>query len=182
MVNEKQDLMGVDMHLDNNQAEIIQNLLANYSYAYRSDAEVNCERELVQTEKIGHYPYAPISPTEGLTNPVYDWTAKKWRSADTAEKDRYEDVYKEVKALREQNATSKTEMASLRESSVSANKGIAELGQQFNGFGIQVMDALKVLTDAVNGKTDSSANTSTTPDTSAKVDEAVDTTKEGDAE
>ena len=171
----------VTLKLSAEEADMIKELLSDYSYAWVSDANTNCKRVPVPKEKIGHFPYVATPPT-GVTNPVYDWTSKKWRSADTADKDRYEDVYKEVKALREQNITSNTEIAALRESSVSANKGIAELGQQFNGFGAQMMDALKVLTDAVNGKVSSNANTSTTPDDSTKADETVDTAKEGDAE
>ena len=77
----------------------------------------------------------------------------------------------------------------MRESSVSVNKNLAELGQQFNSFGSQVMDALKELAAAVNGKTNSNATAPTAPDESeevpkepTKTDGTEETTKEGDAE
>lgn len=176
----------VTLKLSAEEAEMIKELLSDYGYAWLSDATTNCKRVLIAKDKIGTYPYVDTPPT-GVTNPVYDWTAKKWRSSDTANKDQYEDVYAEIKALKGQGQNSNIEIAALRESSVSVNKNVAELGQQFNNFGSQVMDALKEFTDAVNGKASSSASTPTTQDVSeetpkepAKTDETTDTTKEGD--
>lgn len=178
----------VTLKLNAEEAEMIKELLSDYSYAWLSDATTNCKRVLINKDKIGTYPYVDTPPT-GVTNPVYDWTAKKWRSSDTASKDQYEDVYAEIKALKGQGQDSNVEIAALRESGVSVNKNLAELGQQFNSFGSQVMDALKELATAVNGKTNSNTTAPTAPDESeevpkepTKTDETEEATKKGDAE
>lgn len=68
----------VTLNLTATQAETIQDLLTNYAYAYRSDQEVDCKRELVQKNKVGIYPYVAEAPAAGLTNPTYDWVQNKW--------------------------------------------------------------------------------------------------------
>ena len=67
------------------QAEMITDLLSNFTYAYRSDVDVDCQRELVEKSKVGHYPYAPETPGADLKQPVYDWINATWteKAADT---------------------------------------------------------------------------------------------------
>ena len=79
VIDENQE---ITLKLDNEEAEIVKDLLGNYAYAYRSDQEVDCKRELVRKEKIGKYPYFETAPDPELTNPYVDWTVPKWRSRD----------------------------------------------------------------------------------------------------
>lgn len=72
----------ITLKLNNEEAEIVKDLLNNYAYAYRSDQEVDCKRELVRKEKIGKYPYFATAPDPELTNPYVDWTIPEWRSRD----------------------------------------------------------------------------------------------------
>lgn len=67
------------------QAEMITDLLSNFTYGYRSDVDVDCQRELVEKSKVGHYPYAPEAPGADLMQPVYDWINATWteKAADT---------------------------------------------------------------------------------------------------
>lgn len=67
------------------QAEMITDLLSNFTYAYRSDVDVDCQRELVEKAKVGKYPYAPEAPGADLKQPVYDWINATWteKAADT---------------------------------------------------------------------------------------------------
>lgn len=68
----------VKLELSADQAEMVQDLLSNFVYAYRSDREVDCKRELVRRDKIGKYPYVAEPPAPEIINPVYDWINKKW--------------------------------------------------------------------------------------------------------
>lgn len=70
----------VKLELSANQAEMVQDLLSEYDYAYRSDREVDCKRELVRRDKIGKYPYVAEAPAPEIINPIYDWVGKKWYS------------------------------------------------------------------------------------------------------
>ena len=70
----------VKLELTADQAEMVQDLLNNFVYAYRSDREVDCKRELVRRDKIGKYPYVAEPPAPEIINPVYDWVNKKWYS------------------------------------------------------------------------------------------------------
>ena len=70
----------VKLELTADQAEMVQDLLSEYDYAYRSDREVDCKRELVRRDKIGKYPYVAEPPAPEIINPVYDWINKKWYS------------------------------------------------------------------------------------------------------
>ena len=47
----------VKLELTADQAEMVQDLLSNFVYAYRSDREVDCKRELVRRDQVGKYPY-----------------------------------------------------------------------------------------------------------------------------
>ncbi|MFR0540059.1 hypothetical protein [Lactobacillus delbrueckii] len=67
------------------QAEMITDLLSNFTYAYRSDVDVDCQRELVEKDKVGKYPYPPDTPGSDLKQPTYDWINATWveKAADT---------------------------------------------------------------------------------------------------
>ena len=70
----------VKLDLSADQAEMVQDLLSNFVYAYRSDREVDCKRELVRRDQVGKYPYIAEAPDPSIVNPIYDWVNKKWYS------------------------------------------------------------------------------------------------------
>src|SRR5699024_8431926 len=70
----------VKLELTAEEAEMIQELLNNYVYAYRSDREVDCKRDLVRRDQVGKYPYVAEAPDPSIINPTYDWVGKKWYS------------------------------------------------------------------------------------------------------
>lgn len=70
----------VKLELSADQAEMVQDLLNNYVYAYRSDREVDCKRELVRRDQVDKYPYVAEPADPSIINPVYDWVNKKWYS------------------------------------------------------------------------------------------------------
>ena len=70
----------VKLDLSADQAEMVQDLLSNFVYAYRSDREVDCKRELVRRDQVGKYPYVAEAPDPSIINPTYDWVSKKWYS------------------------------------------------------------------------------------------------------
>lgn len=70
----------VKLELTAEEAEMVQDLLNEYDYAYRSDREVDCKRELVRRDKVGKYPYVAEAPDPSIINPIYDWVGKKWYS------------------------------------------------------------------------------------------------------
>lgn len=70
----------VKLDLSADQAEMVQDLLSNFVYAYRSDREVDCKRELVHRDQVGKYPYVAEAPAPEIINPIYDWVGKKWYS------------------------------------------------------------------------------------------------------
>lgn len=70
----------VKLDLSADQAEMVQDLLSNFVYAYRSDREVDCKRELVRRDQVGKYPYIAEAPDPSIVNSIYDWVGKKWYS------------------------------------------------------------------------------------------------------
>ena len=70
----------VKLELTAKEAEMVQDLLSEYDYAYRSDREVDCKCELVRRDKIGKYPYVAEPPAPEIINPVFDWVNKEWYS------------------------------------------------------------------------------------------------------
>lgn len=70
----------VKLELSADQAEMVQDLLSNFVYAYRSDREVDYKRELVRRDKVGKYPYVAEPADPSIINPTYDWIDKKWYS------------------------------------------------------------------------------------------------------
>ena len=70
----------VKLELTAKEAEMVQDLLSNFVYAYRSDREVDYKRELVRRDKVGKYPYVAEPADPSIINPTYDWVGKKWCS------------------------------------------------------------------------------------------------------
>lgn len=70
----------VKLELTAEETEMIQELLNDYVYAYRSDREVDYKRELVRRDKVGKYPYVAEPADPSIINPVYDWVNQKWYS------------------------------------------------------------------------------------------------------
>lgn len=70
----------VKLELTAEEAKMVQDLLSNFVYAYRSDREVDYKRELVPREKVGNYPYVAEPADPSIVNPTYDWVNKKWYS------------------------------------------------------------------------------------------------------
>lgn len=70
----------VKLELSADQAEMVQDLLSKFVYAYRSDREVDYKRELVRRDQVGKYPYIAEAPDPSIVNPIYDWVGKKWYS------------------------------------------------------------------------------------------------------
>lgn len=70
----------VRLELTADQAEMVQDLLSNFVYAYRSDREVDCKRELVRRDQVGKYPYIAEAPDPSIINPVFNWVNKEWYS------------------------------------------------------------------------------------------------------
>ena len=70
----------VKLELTAKEAEMVQDLLSEYDYAYRSDREVDYKRELVPRDKVGKYPYVSEPADPSIINPKYDWVNKKWYS------------------------------------------------------------------------------------------------------
>ena len=70
----------VKLELTADQAKMVQDLLSEYGYAYRSDREVDCKCELVRRDKVGKYPYIAEAPDPSIVNPVFDWVNKEWYS------------------------------------------------------------------------------------------------------
>nr|DAV67979.1 MAG TPA: hypothetical protein [Caudoviricetes sp.] len=70
----------VELELSADQAKMVQDLLSNFVYAYRSDREVDYKRELVPKDKVGKYPYVAEPADPSIINPTYDWINKKWYS------------------------------------------------------------------------------------------------------
>lgn len=70
----------VKLELTAEETEMIQELLNDYVYAYRSDREVDYKRELVRRDKVGKYPYVAEPADPSIINPTYDWVNKKWYS------------------------------------------------------------------------------------------------------
>lgn len=70
----------VKLELTAEEAEMIQDILSNFVFAYRSDREVDYKRELVRRDQVGKYPYVAEAPDPSIINPTYDWVGKKWYS------------------------------------------------------------------------------------------------------
>ena len=74
----------VKLELTAKEAEMVQDLLSNFVYAYRSDREVDCKRELVRRDQVGKYPYVAEAPDPAIIDPAYDWVNKQGYSKTSA--------------------------------------------------------------------------------------------------
>ena len=102
----------VKLDLSADQAEMVQDLLSNFVYAYRSDREVDCKRELVRRDQVGKYPYVAEAPDPSILNPTYDWVGKKWYSKTGATQNLA--LTKAVKELSEGQANQNKLLASMQ--------------------------------------------------------------------
>ena len=113
----------VKLELTADQVEIVQDLLSNYVYAYRSDREVDCKRELVRRDKIGKYPYVAEAPDPAIINPTYDWVGKKWYSKTGATS--LPEIAQAVKTLQSDQQAGTTQNLALTKAVKELSKGQA---------------------------------------------------------
>ena len=122
----------VKLELSADQAEMVQDLLSNFVYAYRSDREVDCKRELVRRDQVGKYPYIAEAPDPSIVNPIYDWVGKKWYSKTGATS--LPEIAQAVKTLQNdqqvgtaQNLTLTKAVKTLSEGQANQNKLLASM-------------------------------------------------------
>ena len=124
----------VKLDLSADQAEMVQDLLSNFVYAYRSDREVDCKRELVRRDQVGKYPYIAEAPDPSIVNPIYDWVGKKWYSKTGATS--LPEIAQAVKTLQSDQQAGTTQnlaltkaVKALSEGQASSNKVMASMQQ-----------------------------------------------------
>ncbi|MBA2915514.1 hypothetical protein HCN73_04860 [Lactobacillus crispatus] len=137
----------IDVHLTADQASMIEEILNNYTYGYRSDHDVDCKREIVKKDKIGTYPYPAKAPDPSIKKPVYDWINDKWN--DKSE-DGINKLFENVNTLVADNKEKDNQIQDLQKAILESNKSNTMLGMQFNAFGQQVTGILKQVQEAVN--------------------------------
>lgn len=114
----------VKLELTAKEAEMIQELLSNYVYAYRSDREVDYKRELVTREKVGNYPYVAEPADPSIVNPTYDWVNKKWYSKNGSNS--LPEIAQAVKTLQTQQENGTTQNLALTKAVKELNDGQAD--------------------------------------------------------
>lgn len=144
---EKTEVEDVELHLKPSEAEIIKDLLSNYVYAYRSDDEVDCKRELVEKDKVGIYPYPPTDPTPGLIQPAYDWVNNAWYDKS---KEGLSQLYQRVDKLDKNSVIKDKQLSDIQASINQSNETSAALIAQVNAMGDQFGQAFKELGTAIN--------------------------------
>lgn len=116
------------------QAEMITDLLSDYTYGYRSDVDVDCRRELVEKSKVGHYPYAPDAPSADLKQPVYDWINATWveKATDTIKElsAKVDELQAGKQALTQQNEALLKMVSSINTNFGNMSTAINQLAQQ----------------------------------------------------
>ena len=123
----------VKLDLSADQAEMVQDLLSEYDYAYRSDREVDCKRELVRRDKIGKYPYIAEAPAPEIINPAYDWINKKWYSK--SNDDNLNDIAQTVADLKARSDQSDQTLKTMQETqnaSVTQSLGVVKMMKQMS--------------------------------------------------
>ena len=123
----------VKLELTADEAEMVQDLLSEYDYAYRSDREVDCKRELVRRDKVGKYPYVAESPAPEIINPAYDWVNKKWYSK--SNDDNLNDIAQTVadlKARSDQSDQALKVMQETQNASVAQSLGVVKMMKQMS--------------------------------------------------
>ena len=113
----------VKLDLSADQAEMVQELLSNFAYAYRSDREVDYKRELVPKDKVGKYPYVAEPADSSIINPVYDWVNKKWYSKSGSIS--LPEISQTVKTLRSDQLTGTAQTLALTKSIKELSEGQA---------------------------------------------------------
>ena len=113
----------VKLDLSADQAEMVQDLLSNFVYAYRSDREVDCKRELVRRDQVGKYPYIAEAPDPSIVNPIYDWVGKKWYSKTGATS--LPEIAQAVKALQSDQQVGTTQNLALTKAVKELSEGQA---------------------------------------------------------
>lgn len=177
---ENENTETVNVQLTTDQASMLEEILSNYTYGWRSDHEVDCKREIVKKDKIGTYPYPAKAPDPSIKKPVYDWIADKWN--DKSE-DGINKMFEDVNALVADNKAKDGQIQDLQKAVLESNKSNTLLGMQFNAFGKQVTGILKQVQDAVNDlKPQDSKPEEKTDETTDKEVETKPAEKEGDAE
>lgn len=153
---ETTEVEDVELHLKPSEAEIIKDLLSNYVYAYRSDDEVDCKRELVEKDKVGLYPYPSTDPTPGLIQPAYDWVNNAWYDKS---KEGLSQLYQRVDKLDKNDAIKNKQLSAVQASINQSNETSAALILQINAMGDQFGQAFKELGTAINSIKGDQTNT-----------------------
>lgn len=123
----------VKLDLSADQAEMVQDLLSNFVYAYRSDREVDCKRELVRRDQVGKYPYVAEAPAPEIINPAYDWINKKWYSK--SNDDNLNDIAQTVADLKARSDQSDQTLKTMQETqnaSVTQSLGVVKMMKQMS--------------------------------------------------
>ena len=123
----------VKLELSADQAEMVQDLLSEYDYAYRSDREVDCKRELVRRDQVGKYPYIAEAPAPEIINPAYDWINKKWYSK--SNDDNLNDIAQTVADLKARSDQSDQTLKTMQETqnaSVTQSLGVVKMMKQMS--------------------------------------------------
>lgn len=123
----------VKLELTAKETEMVQDLLSNFVYAYRSDREVDCKRELVRRDKIGKYPYVAEPPAPEIINPAYDWINKKWYSK--SNDDNLNDIAQTVADLKARSDQSDRTLKTMQETqnaSVAQSLGVVKMMKQMS--------------------------------------------------
>ncbi|MCH5408835.1 hypothetical protein LHV03_02650 [Lactobacillus delbrueckii] len=115
-----------DLKVTADQVELIQGLLADWTYGYRSDTEVSCKREAVLKDSVGKYPYAPEAPSSDLKDPVYDWVNNCWKDKSF---DTISELTERAQQLEASKETLEKENASLVQMMILISSNIGKLTQ-----------------------------------------------------
>ena len=134
----------VKLDLSADEAEMVQDLLNNFVYAYQSDREVDCKRVLVHRYEVGKYPYVATAPAPEIINPTYDWINKKWYSKNNS--DSLPDLANTVTDLKTKNEQLYQDREKLDQDIKSVNEAQLVNSQQ----AIMLTQAVQKMTESQN--------------------------------
>ena len=143
----------VKLDLSADQAEMVQDLLSNFVYAYRSDREVDCKRELVRRDQVGKYPYIAEAPDPSIINPIYDWVGKKWYSKSGSTS--LPEIAQAVKTLQSDQQAGTTQNLALTKAVKELSEGQAnqnKLLASMQNLMLTIAGSQKTATQPVTGK------------------------------
>ena len=143
----------VKLELTADEAEMVQDLLSSFVYAYRSDREVDCKRELVRRDQVGKYPYIAEAPDPSIINPIYDWVGKKWYSKTGATS--LPEIAQAVKTLQSDQQAGTTQSLALTKSIKALSDGQASTNK--------VMASMQKILLKVSAQLDAGNKTATEP-------------------